>query len=193
MGLLKHSPPRFILLYSGAMKTTRPHRCLCRLGALFALAALAVCVFPNPTRAQNGDPEFRIGISAGGIGLWGVLFEYRWGNTGLDVNVATFSFHDISVSVAAKRYFGGGDLRPFVGLGLWGVSGRPQDDPRNGLALLAIVPIGADWSVLDDHALGAALNINEGLWVRRSDPLDLTPISHRPIPLPAFYYRYGSR
>jgi hypothetical protein len=175
------------------MKTSISNKRRVRFWALSALAAITMVALPSPSQAQNRDPQFRVGISAGGIGLWGVLFEYRWGNTGLDVNVATFAFKDISVSVAAKRYFGGGDLRPFVGLGLWGVSGRPEDDPRNGLALLAIAPIGADWSVLDDHAVGASLNINEGLWVRRSDPLDPTPISHRPIPLPGFYYRYVGR
>ena len=58
----------------------------------------------------------------------------------------------------------------FVGLGLWGVRGRPEEDPRNALALLAIAPVGADWSAFSDHALGASININEGLWVRRSDP-----------------------
>lgn len=174
------------------MKTPMPTRKNASLWALSGLLlTLAVSGLPQPTHAQNSEPRFRVGISAGGIGLWGVLLEYRWGNTGLDINLATFAFRDISVSAVAKRYFGGGDLRPFLGLGLWGVSGRPPEDPRNGLALLAIAPIGADWSVLDHHALGAALNINEGLWVRRSDPLDTAPISHRPIPLPAFYYRYA--
>jgi hypothetical protein len=163
-----------------------------RSWALVALAAATVVAPPEAVQGQT-QPEFRVGISAGGIGLWGVLLEYRWGSTALDVNVATFAFKDVSVSVVAKQYFGGGDLRPFVGLGLWGVSGRPEEDPRNGLALLAIAPIGADWSVLDDHALGASININEGLWVRRSDPLDPMPISHRPIPLPGFYYRYAAR
>jgi hypothetical protein len=175
------------------MTTLNPIERLARFCAFSAVAVMVFATAPTAARGQSRNPEFRVGISAGGIGLWGVLFEYRWGNTGLDLNVATFAFRDISVSVAAKRYFGGGDLRPFVGLGLWGVGGRPEDDPRNGLALLAIAPIGADWSLLDDHALGASLNINEGLWVRRSDPLDPNPISHRPIPLPGFYYRYVGR
>jgi hypothetical protein len=172
------------------MKPPNPKPRNRRFWGLAVLAAVSLALLPGGANGQTSDPEFRIGISAGGVGLWGVLFEYRWNDTALDVNVSTFSFKDLSVSVAAKRYFGGGDLRPFLGIGLWGVSGRPEEDPRNGFALLAIAPIGADWSVLDNHALGATLNLNEGLWVRRSDPTDPTPISHRIIPLPGFYYRY---
>jgi len=77
-----------------------------------------------------------------------------------------------------------------VGLGLWSAVGRPEEDPRDGIALLAVAPIGADWRVLDDHALGAAINVNRGLWIRRSDPQDETPIGKRLIPLPGFYYRF---
>ncbi len=140
--------------------------------------------------AQGNDSEFRFGVTVGGIGLWGLALEYRVGDTGVDLNVGTFSFKDLSVSVAAKRYFGGGDLRPFLGLGLWGVAGQPEEDPRRGLALLAIAPIGLDWEPATDHYIGTSLNVNEGLWIRRSDPADDTAISRRPIPLPAIYYRY---
>ena len=156
---------------------------------MVALAAVSLTT-AVPSAAQDEGPDLRVGVSIGGIGLWGVVFEYRWGDTSLDVNVATFTFKDVSVSVAAKRYFGGGDLQPFVGIGLWGVSGRPEEDPRSAVAVLAIAPIGANWQLADYHAFGASLNVNEGLWIRRSDPVDDTAISRRPIPLPAFYYRY---
>jgi hypothetical protein len=43
---------------------------------------------------------------------------------------------------------------------------------------------------VDDHAVGAALNFNRGLAVRRSDPQDTLPINRRIVPLPEIYYRF---
>jgi len=157
------------------------------------VAVLLILAFPfvRPDRVSAQERgTLRVGLTSGGIGLWGIAVEYQFDDVALDLNVATFSFDDLNISLTAKHYFGEGDLRPFVGLGLWGAVGRPEEDPRDGIALLALAPIGADWQALDDHALGAAINVNRGLWIRRSDPQDETPIGTRLIPLPAFYYRY---
>lgn len=157
-----------------------------------ALGVLAVT--PQHAQAQSpvegDDMVFRMGITAGGIGLVGLSFEFRWGNRSLDTNLATFGFKDVSVAVTAKQYFGGGDLQPFLGIGLWGVTAFPEDAAqRTGQTLLLRIPVGADWNLANSHSLGASLALNEGLWIRRADPSDDTPISHRPIPLPGFYYR----
>lgn len=160
------------------------------VSALLLLATLA----PAPAHAQSpsgdDDTELRIGITAGGIGLVGLSLELRRGDRSIDTNLATFGFKDVSLAVTAKQYFGGGDLQPFLGIGLWGVAAS-ADDPtqRSGRVLLLRVPVGADWRLSGDHFLGGSLALNEGLWIRRGDPLDDTPISHRPIPLPGFYYR----
>jgi len=53
--------------------------------------------------------------------------------------------------------------------------------------------VGVDWMMFEDHALGAALNINRALWVRRTDPEDDLPLEGRLVPLPGLYYRFGGR
>ncbi len=140
--------------------------------------------------AQTGSDsnQIRIGVTLGGIGLYGVAVEFRSGDHSIDVNVATFTFHDASVSVVGKRYFGAGGARPFVGAGLWGVLGRQE--ANSGKVLLLRAPVGIDWRVTGDHFLGGAISINKALAVKRPDPEDDSPMSGRPIPLPGFYYRW---
>ena len=178
----------------------RPRRSLGRIGRLLLFPVLNLLAFgliglvPSRVDAQsssgNDDMEFRVGVTAGGIGLVGLTFEFRWGDRSIDANLATFSFTDVSLAVTGKQYFGGGDLRPFLGIGLWGVTAFPEDPTqRTGKTLLLRIPFGADWNLAGDHSLGGSLALNEGLWIQRADPLDDTPISHRPIPLPGFYYR----
>ena len=154
------------------------------------LLALVAAGIPGLALAQSGSDsnQIRIGVTLGGIGLWGVAVEFRSGDNSIDLNVATFTFHDASVSVVGKRYFGAGDARPFVGAGLWGVLGRQE--ASSGKVLLLRVPVGLDWRVTGDHFLGGAISINKALAVKRSDPDDDTPMSGRPIPLPGFYYRW---
>jgi hypothetical protein len=78
-----------------------------------------------------------------------------------------------------------------VGGGLWAVVAWPADpEERTGLALVLRAPVGVDWSFVDDHAVGLALNVNRGIGVRRSDPLDDLPMNDRFVPLPEAYYRF---
>jgi len=160
---------------------------------LLSVASGLLSLIPWSAQAQsseNDDMEFRIGVTAGGIGLVGLSFEFRWGDRSIDTNLATFGFKDVSLAVTGKQYFGGGDLQPFLGIGLWGVTAFPEDPTqRTGKTLLLRIPLGADWNLAGDHFLGGSLALNEGLWIQRADPLDDTPIGHRPIPLPGFYYR----
>lgn len=155
-----------------------------KLSCLLFIAALASA--PDPLEGQSGE-EFRMGITLGGIGLIGVDFEFRSGDHALDLNVATFDWNDLSISVVAKEYFGGGDVRPFVGLGLWTVVDFSSGPP--GVALLARAPIGVDWRVNGgDHFAGLSVALNRALatW----NPEDDTPINGRIVPLPALYYKY---
>ena len=154
-----------------------------------ALALLA----PSAARASSplgsGPEEFRIGISFGGISFVGFIMEYRWGNQSIDINIGTWSFKDLSVSVVGKQYFGPGRVRPFAGLGLWTVIAPVRNSrERSGFSLVARAPIGADWNVSAGHHLGAHLSVNRALWIRRKDPDDQTPPTDRLIPLPGFYY-----
>jgi len=139
--------------------------------------------------APGGPEDLRVGISFGGISFAGLIFEYRWGDRSVEINVGTWSLRDLAVSVVGKQYFGPGDFRPFSGIGLWAVIApysRPGERP--GFALLARAPVGVDWNVVADHHLGAHLSLNRALWIRRKDPLDTTPPTPRVVPLPGFYY-----
>ncbi len=104
--------------------------------------------------------------------------------------MGTWSFRDISVSTVVKHYFLESSAKPFVGAGLWAALAAP--DERTGVALVLRAPIGVDWAMADDHSLGAVVNLNRALAIRRSDPDDDLPLNNwLPVmPLPELYYRF---
>ena len=190
-----------ILLYSGAMTFRRAraaptgpsHIGRHALGLALSLSSPLAGFLASPLSAQAAaeDMKIRIGVTAGGIGSIGASVEFLWGSRSVDVNLATFTFSDVGVAVTAKQYFGGGDMRPFVGVGLWGASGSTgEEGDQAGKALILRVPVGGDWNFTGRHHLGGSLAVNEGLWVDRADPEDDRPVSRRPVPLPGFYYRF---
>lgn len=159
------------------------------MGLLLLLAAIS----PGWISAQaSRDDGIRIGLAVGGISTVGVVVEFFDGNYGIDLTVGTWSFRDISVSAVGKRYVGDHAARPFLGLGLWLAAANPPDG-RQGFALVLRAPVGLDWSVTDDHAIGAAVNVSKVLWVRRTDPEDDLPLTGRIVPLPGAYYRWAKR
>lgn len=149
---------------------------------LFALASR------SEAQTIGSGSGMRFGVSFGGISTVGLTVEFFDDHHSLDLTVGTWSFRDISLSVVAKQYLGGGSLKPFVGAGLWVVVAAPPDE-RLGFAAVLRAPVGVDWQVQGDHALGAALNVNRGLFVRRTDPEDDLPLNKRLVPLPEVYYR----
>ena len=159
------------------------------------LVALSSClsgllVFPLAAQSTADDMQLRVGVTTAGIGSIGASVEFLWGSRSIDVNLATFSFSEVSLAVTGKQYFGGGDLRPFLGVGLWGMVGSTgEEGEQTGKVLLLRLPVGADWNFTGKHHFGGSLAVNEGLWVDRADPQDDTPINRRPVPLPGFYYR----
>lgn len=156
------------------------------------LAVLILLGQPVPGTAQGsgaGD-GVRVGISFGGVSTVGLTLEFYRDTRSLDLTLGTWSFRDVSVSAVVKQYFGGRAARPFVGAGLWVVAAAPGDD-RTGWALVLRAPVGVDWAVADSHALGAVINVNRGLWVRRANPDDNVPMNKRLVPLPELYYRLG--
>jgi len=130
-----------------------------------------------------------VGISFGGIATFGITVEYFDGNRSLDLTVGTWSFRDLSTAAVVRHYFGGGDVMPFVGAGLWLVAAKPEDG-RTGFAAVLHAPLGVDIQPEHRHALGLALNVNRALWVRRTDPEDDLPLNRRLVPLPEIYYRW---
>jgi hypothetical protein len=145
---------------------------------------------PLPAQTNGDDMRIRIGVTAGGTGSIGASVEFLWGSRSVDVNLGTFSFREVSLAVTGKQYFGGGDLRPFVGVGLWGIVGSTgEEGEQTGKALILRIPVGGDWELTRRHHLGGSVAVSEGLWIDRADPEDDTPINRRPVPLPGFYYR----
>ena len=154
---------------------------------LLWLAALpATSLHAQGSGAGSGT---RFGIAFGGVSTFSLVVERFDDTHAYEVSVGTWSFRDLSLSAVVKEYFGASGLRPYVGVGVWVVVARPPGE-RTGYALVARAPIGVDWSVAEDHAIGAALNVNRGLWVRRSDPDDDLPMNGRLVPLPEAYYRW---
>ena len=151
------------------------------------LVALALAALPRPSLAQ--DDGVRFGITVGGTSFVGVSLEFFDGQHSVEVALGTWALRDLSASVVGRRYFGAGSMKPVVGLGLWTVVAW-RGGPRPGVALVARAPIGFDWNVGGDHFLAADMNVSRGLWVRRTDPLDETPMSRRLVPLPGLAYRW---
>ena len=159
------------------------------LYVLFSSLA-GLLVSPLAAQAPADDMQLRIGVTAAGIGSIGASVEFLWGSRSIDMNLATFSFSEVSLAVTGKQYFGRGDMRPFVGVGLWGIVGSTgEDGEQTGKVLLLRLPVGGDWNFTGIHHLGGSLAVNEGLWIDRADPEDDTPVNRRPVPLPGFYYR----
>jgi hypothetical protein len=159
--------------------------------ALFVTALLFLSATTVAAQGSNAGDGLRVGISAGGISTVSLTVELFRDTHAVELGIGTWSFHDLSISTVYKEYFGGHRLRPFAGAGLWAVVAAPAlEGERTGVALVLRAPIGVDWSFVDDHAVGAVLNLNRGLAVRRSDPQDDLPMNKRLVPLPEVYYRF---
>lgn len=158
-----------------------------RLNVVLALA-LALPVAPAAAQGAGGGSGVRLGVTFGGISRFGVVAEYFDDVYGIDLNVGTWRFGDLSLSVVGKRYFRSSTPNPYVGAGLWFVTSRPSD-ARRGVAAVLRVPLGLDWRVTGPHHLGATVNLNRAVLVRRTDPLDGSGPRGRIVPLPGLDYR----
>jgi hypothetical protein len=160
---------------------------------VLALGLALAAASPSTAQSSGAGEGIRFGLSFGGISTVGLVFEVYDDTHAVELGVGTWSFRDLSVSVLYKEYFGASRVRPYVGGGLWAVVARAvEPTERTGLALVLRAPVGIDWSLADDHSAGLALNVNRGLGVRRSDPLDDLPMNRRFVPLPELYYRFRS-
>lgn len=175
-----------------ALRLRPPGRC--RRPAILAttLAACAVALLAPAVASAQGTGTgsgVRVGISLGGISTVGVSVEFFHEQESLNLTVGTWSFHDLSAAVTVREYFGAGYLHPFVGGGLWVVLAHPPGG-RFGMATVLQAPVGVDWRVVGRHYLGAVIDVDRALWVRRTDPEDNLPANKRIVPLPGLYYRW---
>lgn len=162
---------------------------LLMLAMLSGFAGPLMPVTPLAAQGTGTGSGVRAGFTVGGISTVGFTVEYYDGQRSLDLTFGTWSLKDLSVSAAVKQYFGAGDLHPFVGGGLWLVAAHPSGE-RTGLAAILHAPVGVDWRVSGHHFLGAAVNVNRAVGVRRTDPEDEMPLNKRLVPLPGLYYRW---
>lgn len=161
------------------------------IAAAILTAALATALaLPGTAAAQDTREELRIGLTLGGTGFLGVVTEYRRGDWSGELTIGTITFREIAVAVSGKRYFTGGRMQPFVGLGLWSLTAWTEDG--SGSVLIARAPLGVDWRVTGGHALGLEVAMNRALAVNRLDPEDDTPPNTNLVPLPGLYYRWGT-
>lgn len=156
------------------------------------LAGCMVALLAPGTLSAQGTGTgsgMRVGFSFGGISTVAFTVEYFRDEESLELTVGTWSFRDLSAAVTVREYFGAGYLHPFVGGGLWMVLAHPPGG-RFGMATVLQAPVGVDWRATGRHYLGAVININRALWVRRTDPEDDLPLNRRIVPLPGVYYRW---
>ncbi len=159
---------------------------LCALSSPLA----GLLVPPLAGQATDDDMRLRFGVTALGTGSIGASVEFLWGSRSIDVNLATLSFKEVSLAVTGKQYFGSGDLRPFLGIGLLGIAGSTGlEGEQTGKVLLLRLPVGGDWNFTGRHYFGGSVAVNVGLWIDRADPEDDRPVERRPVPFPGLYYR----
>jgi len=150
--------------------------------------ALAVFAFSAASQGRHAGDGVRLGVAVGGISSYSLTVELFRDTHAVEVGLGTWSFGEVSLSAVYKEYFFASRVRPFVGAGLWMVAASPPGE-RTGVALVFRAPVGAEWSFVDDHSVGAALNVNRALAVRRTNPDDRVPSVGRIVPLPEVYYR----
>ena len=167
---------------TGVYSCAMPDPLLRRFGALVLSLALLL-VIPRP-----GHGQMRFGVSLGGASTVALIVEKRWEHQGLEFQLGTWSFSDVSVSVTGKQYIGGSAVKPFVGLGLWGLVAFAEEG--TGWGVIGRAPVGLDWTFTGRHAAALTIYVNRALAIRRPDPEDQRPPRTALIPLPEFSYRW---
>jgi len=159
-----------------------------------AFAAVAACMLATPTQAQTSmrDNQLRVGLTLGSTSFVGLSVEYFFSERrSVDLNLGTWSVRDISSSVVVKQYVGGGDVRAYLGLGLWNVLAWQEEGFGNALILRA--PVGIEAEPFNRGSVGVDVSVSRALVVNRADPEDQTPPATRLVPLPGFYFKWATR
>ena len=164
-----------------------PHAMLSLAGPIRSLVLAAAVA---AVAAQSVAAQYRFGVSAGGASTLALVAEYRWPHQGVEVQLGTWGFRDVSLSATAKQYLGSSAVEPFAGVGLWVMAA--SSEKGRGYGLLARVPVGFDVWFADRHSASVTVYLNRALALRRPDPEDLRPPRARLVPLPEFAYRRGS-
>ena len=167
---------------TGVYSCAMPDPSIRRFGA-FLTSLVLLLVLPVAARGQ-----VRFGLSTGGASTVAVIIEKRWEHQGLELQVGTWGFSDLSLSVTAKQYIGSNAVQPFVGLGLWGLVAFAEEG--TGYGVIGRAPVGLDWTFTGRHSAAFTVYVNRALAIRRPDPEDQRPPRTALIPLPEFSYRW---
>lgn len=162
-----------------------PNRAAVRASRAMVLAAAISLAAAATARAQ-----YRFGLSLGGAGTVALVAEYRWDHQGLEVQVGTLRFRDLSLCVSGKQYVGSNAAEPFVGAGLWAIVARAEEG--TGYGLIARFPVGFDWEVASRHSVALTVHLNRALALKRPDQEDRRPPRKILVPLPELGYRWRS-
>ena len=154
------------------------------------LAAAILCITLTVATTGAAAAQYRFGISLGGASTVALVVEHRWAHQGLEVQVGTWQFRDLSLSVTARQYVGSYKVEPFVGVGLWGIVARAEEG--TGYGLIARIPTGLNWDIGSRHAVSMNIYLNRALALKRPDPEDRRPPRTMLIPLPELSYRFQS-
>lgn len=178
------------MLAAGILSGMSCVSCMTLRRASYGLRTL--CAFIWMTGLADSDcasAQYRFGVSLGGAGLAALVAEHRWAHQGLEVQVGTWRFRDLSLALTAKQYVGSYAAEPYAGLGLWGVAA--DSEAGTGFGLIARFPVGLNWDIGAGHAAGAAIHFNRALVVKRPAAEDRRPPRGAFIPLPEISYRWN--
>jgi len=156
---------------------------------LIGITAAGAVQAQDPPVSDRDRGHLRLGISLGGTGFLGLITEYIRNDWSGELVIGTVGFRDVSVSAAAKHYFGSGRLRPVVGAGILNLTAWTEEG--SGSALVLRAPLAVDWNVSGQHFASVEVGLNRAILVRRLDPEDDRPPSRNIVPFPGFSYRYG--
>lgn len=159
---------------------------------VIASVVLSCAALPAHAQSSLQDNQLRIGVTLGSTSFAGLTVEYFFDERrSIDLNLGTWSLKDISTSIVAKQYVGGGAARAYVALGLWTVLAWQEEG--FGSALILRAPIGLEYEPFSSGSLGLEISVSRALLVNRSDPEDIRPPADRVVPLPGFYFKWASR
>ncbi len=144
-----------------------------------------ICVVPLVGAEDKNST--RLGISLGGTHAVGLDFEYHSGNNSIGLSIGTWLFHDICLSLSAKRYLRSSGTTPYVGMGLW--SALSFSDKGTGNLMALCFPVGIDWRMVEKHSLGLEIDSSYLFAQWGAAEVDEPPLRRRFVFIPNLYYK----
>ena len=140
----------------------------------------------TPLSSEAGDDNFtQIGISIGGMHIFGVYVERHFGETSIRAQIG-YLIHAIGFSMMGIHYFGSSKNKPYLGIGLLK---HVEDNGLNRYNLL-LVPAGVTIFLSQNNYMGVELVPAFPLSAFRTDGGKMKSIYDHILPLPNLLYKY---